>query len=235
MLHTKRYTIRCPGWTHGAVFVCTPLGVQGQETQNTNTVTVLLEGYVKPIEGRQPMPGVTDDGARHVAGTVALVRGAGVTLVADPGMVAERALILDALKKEGVSAEDVTHIFISHHHPDHTVNIALFPNAQLVDFWATYTGDLWEDHGDEYAIAPGIRVLQTPGHTEEDASLVVETAQGTYVLTHTWAFPDITPGDAPLTWDQEALNTSRAKVLQRADWIIPGHGKMVPNPEKAKD
>jgi len=181
------------------------------------------------------MPGVADDGARHVAGTVALVRGEGVTLVADPGMVAERALILDALKKEGVSAEDVTHVFISHHHPDHTVNIALFPNARLVDFWATYTGDLWEDHGDEYAIAPGIRVIQTPGHTEEDASLVVETAQGTYVLTHTWAFPDITPGDAPLTWNQEALNASREKVLQIADWIIPGHGKMVPNPERGKD
>ena len=181
MMRTKGCRFVAVAGLMGAVFVCTPLGVQGQEAQNTNTVTVLLEGYVKPIEGRQPMPGVTDDGARHVAGTVALVRGEGVTLVADPGMVAEQALILDALKKEGVSAEDVTHVFISHHHPDHTVNIALFPNARLVDFWATYTGDLWEDHGDEYAIAPGIRVIQTPGHTEEDASLVVETAQGTYV------------------------------------------------------
>jgi len=52
-----------------------------------------------------------------------------------------------------------------------------------------YKGDLWRDHADGYAIAPGITVLRTPGHTEEDASLVVETADGTYVLTHLWCKP----------------------------------------------
>ena len=96
MMHTKRDRFVALVGLMGAAFICTPLGIQGQETPNTNTVAVLLEGYVKPIEGRQPMPGVTADGARHVAGTVALVRGAGVTLVADPGMVAERSLILKA-------------------------------------------------------------------------------------------------------------------------------------------
>ena len=146
-------------------------GWTSQSARAQNTVSVLVEGYVKPIEGRQPMPGVSDDGARHVAGPVVLVRGEAVTLVADPGMVSDRALIVGALKKEGVSPEDVSHIFISHHHPDHTINIALFPNAELVNFWARYKGDLWQDHGEEYELVPGIRVVRTPGHTEEDASL----------------------------------------------------------------
>jgi glyoxylase-like metal-dependent hydrolase (beta-lactamase superfamily II) len=158
-----------------------------------NTVTVLIEGYIKAIEGRQLIPGVAPEGARHVAGTVVLIRGEQAIVVADPGMVTDRALIVAALAKEGVAPHEVTHVFVSHHHPDHTVNIALFPNAEVVNFWAVYKGDLWRDHADGYAIAPGITVLRTPGHTEEDASLVAETAEGTYVLTHLWWLDDMTP------------------------------------------
>ncbi len=33
-----------------------------------NTVTILVEGYIKAIEGRSLIPGVSADGARHVAG-----------------------------------------------------------------------------------------------------------------------------------------------------------------------
>jgi glyoxylase-like metal-dependent hydrolase (beta-lactamase superfamily II) len=197
-----------------------------------HTVTVLIEGYIKAIEGRQVIPGVSADGARHVAGTVALIRGEQAIVVADPGMVTDRALIVAALANEGIAPHEVTHVFVSHHHPDHTVNIALFPHAEVVDFWAVYKGDLWRDHADGYAIAPGITVLRTPGHTEEDASLVVETAEGTYVLTHLWWLDDMTPETDPIAWKQEALEASRKKVVAIADWIIPGHGKRFQNPRK---
>ena len=143
------------------------------------------------------IPGVSADGARYVAGTIVLIRGENAIIVADPGMVTDRALIVDALAQEGIAPPEVTHVFVSHHHPDHTINVALFPNAEVVDFWAVYKGDLWRDHADGYAIAPGITVLRTPGHTEEDASLVVETAEGTYVLTHLWWLDDMTPETDP--------------------------------------
>lgn len=196
------------------------------------TVTVLIEGYVRPIEGRQLIPGVAADGARNVAGTVTLIQSEHAIVVADPGMVTERALIVEALNKAQVAPEDVTHVFISHHHPDHTVNIALFPNAEVVDFWARYKGDLWQDHGDAYDVAPGITVLRTPGHTEEDASLMVKTDAGTYVLTHLWWLEDMTPETDPLAWSQAHLDASRQQVLALADWVIPGHGKMFRNPRK---
>ena len=98
---------------------------------------------------------------QHVGSTVVLVRDSDALIVVDPGMVASRALILDPLAALGVVPEAVTHIFLSHHHPDHTINCALFPNAEIVDFWARYRDDLWLDHdGDGYRLAP--KVLLSP-------------------------------------------------------------------------
>jgi glyoxylase-like metal-dependent hydrolase (beta-lactamase superfamily II) len=220
---------------HGSVVVAGlafPWVARGQPAQPRNKVTVLTEGYVQAIEGRQLIPGTTLDGARRVASTVVLIQGENAIVVADPGMVTDRGLIVDPLTKAGVSPQDVTHIFISHHHPDHTVNMALFPNAEVVDFWGMYKGDMWRDHGDGYEVASGIKVLRTPGHTAEDASLLVETTEGTYALTHCWWFPDMTPDKDPIVWNQAKLDESRQKIVTIADWIIPGHGKMVKNPHK---
>ena len=90
-------------------------------------------------------------------------------------MVARRSLILDPLAALGVAPEAVTHVFLSHHHPDHTVNIALFPNAEVVDFWARYRDDLWLDHdGDGYRLSPERRALAdaraTPRRTPRSSS-----------------------------------------------------------------
>ena len=109
-------------------------------------------------------------------------------------MVANRSLILDPLGRLGVAPEAVTHVFLSHHHPDHTVNIALFPNAEVVDFWARYLDDLWLDHdGDGYRLSPRVQLWLTPGHTEEDITLIVEADDAVYALTHLWWHSDRTP------------------------------------------
>lgn len=170
-------------------------------------------------------PGYVRDGGR-VGGSVTLVRDGDALIVADPGMVARRGLILDPLAAVGVVPEAVTHVFLSHHHPDHTVNIALFPNAEVVDFWARYRGDLWLDHdGDGYELAPHSRLWLTPGHTEEDATLVVEADDATYALTHLWWLGDRTPLIDPLAFDQAAIERGRERVLAAADVVIPGHGE----------
>jgi glyoxylase-like metal-dependent hydrolase (beta-lactamase superfamily II) len=161
----------------------------------------------------------------RVGSSIALVRDGDALIVTDPGMVARRSLILDPLTALGVSAEDVTHVFLSHHHPDHTVNIALFPNAEVVDFWARYRDDLWLDHdGDGYRLSPKAQLWLTPGHTEEDATLIVEADDATYALTHLWWHADRTPEIDPLGADQSAIEQGRARVLAAADIVIPGHG-----------
>ena len=173
------------------------------------TVNVLHNGYT----------------GERVGSTVVLVRDAGATIVVDPGMVAARSLILDPLAALGVVPEAVTHVFLSHHHPDHTMNVALFPNAEVVDFWARYIGDLWLDHdGDGHRLSERAQLWLTPGHTEEDASLIVEADDGVYAMTHCWWHGDRTPEIDPVCRDQAVLAGSRQRLIDAADVIVPGHG-----------
>ena len=166
--------------------------------------------------------GYVDD---RVGSSVVLVRDGDARIVVDPGMVARRALILDPLVALDVSPESVTHVFLSHHHPDHTINVALFPNAEVVDFWARYVADEWLDHdGDGYRLSPKAQLWLTPGHTAEDASLIVEADDGIYAMTHLWWRADRSPEVDPYADDQAVLDASRARVLAVADIVIPGHG-----------
>jgi glyoxylase-like metal-dependent hydrolase (beta-lactamase superfamily II) len=167
---------------------------------------------------------VRDDGSR-VASSISLIRDGDAILVADPGMVARRSLISDPLAVRGIAPEAVTHVWISHHHPDHTMNIALFPNAEVVDFWARYRDDLWLDHdGDGYRVTPHAQMWLTPGHTEEDTALIVEADDGVYALTHLWWRADRSPAIDPTAYDQAALERGRERVLAVADIVIPAHG-----------
>ena len=161
----------------------------------------------------------------RVGSSIVLVRDGDALIVVDPGMVARRSLILEPLADLDVAQDAVTHVFLSHHHPDHTINIALFPNAEVVDFWARYKDDLWLDHdGDGYRLSPRTQLWLTPGHTEEDATLVVEADDAVYAMTHLWWREDRTPEVDPLGADQAAIEAGRARVLAAADIVIPGHG-----------
>ena len=164
-----------------------------------------------------------DDG---VASSVSLVLDGAVTIVVDPGMVADPELILGPLRGMGLGPRDVTHVVVTHHHPDHTVNVGLFPNAEVVDFRARYRRDQWIDHeGDGYRISDHARLILTPGHTDEDATLLVETDAGVVACTHAWWRTDRTPEIDPLADDQQALEASRARILAEADTVVPGHGE----------
>ncbi len=167
--------------------------------------------------------------ADRVGSSIVLVHDADALIVVDPGMVARRSLILEPLTELGIAPEAVTHVFLSHHHPDHTMNIALFPNAEVVDFWARYRDDQWLDHdGDGYRLSPHAQLWLTPGHTEEDASLIVEADEAVYAMTHLWWRDDRTPEVDPLGWDQAAIEHHRARVLAVAEIVVPGHGGPFP-------
>jgi glyoxylase-like metal-dependent hydrolase (beta-lactamase superfamily II) len=139
-------------------------------------------------------------------------------------MVASRAALLAALADHGPQATDVTDVVFSHHHPDHTVNAALFPAARIHDHWAVYAGDRWIGRdADGAELGPSVRLLRTPGHTAQDISTVASTPGDVFACTHGW-WAAGGPADDPLGSDAGALHVSRDLLLSFATVIVPGHG-----------
>jgi glyoxylase-like metal-dependent hydrolase (beta-lactamase superfamily II) len=173
-------------------------------------LTVVHDGYAR------------EDG---VASTVVFVRDGGALVVVDPGMVRNPSLILDPLAALGVAPGDVTDVVLSHHHPDHTWHIALFPAARVHDVWAVYQGDQWDDQPAEgRQVSPSVRLIETPGHTPQDITTLVDTADGLVACSHLWWDADGPPED-PRGTDPEALHAGRARVLDLGVvLVVPGHG-----------
>jgi len=175
----------------------------------TARVDVLVEGYAR-------LP--------HVAGTVSLVRDGGRVVVVDPGMVADRALILRPLRELGVAPEDVTDVVLSHHHLDHTLNVALFPVVPVHDFQSVLEGDVFTRRpADGVELTPSVRLLATPGHTPQDVTTLVGTRDDVVALTHLW-WTGEGPADDPYSPDRDELRRQRERVLELATLVVPGHG-----------
>lgn len=158
-----------------------------------------------------------------VVSTCSLIRSGEAVCVVDPGMARRQADITDPLRTLGLSPADVTDVILGHHHPDHTLNAGLFPRARVHDHWAIYEGWDWTDQDAEgYELTPSIRLIRTPGHTAEDISTVVGTAEGIAVLTHAW----LHEGSGVSDYDEDpgTLAASRDRILAIADLIVPGHG-----------
>ena len=82
-----------------------------------------------------------------------------------------------------------------------------------------------------------MEVIPTPGHTNHDVSVIVEdTRFGVVAITG-----DLFEKGEDLAMDQlwtqysenrEQQYQNRLKVLRKADYIVPGHGKMFKNMTK---
>ncbi len=171
-------------------------------------VHILFNGYV----------------GERVASTVAFVRDGDIRVIIDPGMVPSPAAILEPLAALGESPAAITDVIFSHHHPDHTLNAALFPNARFHDHWAIYKNDIWDSRPAEgFDVSPSIRLIETPGHTPQDITTLVGTHDGVVAFAHLW-WSASGPAEDPLATDPAALHANRERVLHIATLIVPGHG-----------
>lgn len=186
-----------------------------------NTVKVLIEGYAKPIEK-----------GWIASSSTTLIEAGGRKIIVDPGC--NRPKLFEALKREGLLLDNINYIFLTHNHPDHISLTGLFENAEIFDELYKYKGDSITNHG---GIIPNtdLKIIRTPGHMEEHCSLIVPTQEGTYVIAgdvfwwndHQKQEININaPDNDPEHMDLEKLRTSRKKVLEIADFVIPGHGKL---------
>lgn len=194
-------------------------------------VKVLIEGYDKKSPGC----------VWHAAPTVILVQDRGLNIIVDPGN--KRELLLAKLKKGNLKPEDIDYVLITHWHVDHSLLAGIFPKAKILDNELIYEGDIAKKHK---GVIPEtkLKIVSTSGHDLTDCSLLVPTDKGLVAIVGDlfwWSAGQKRKLDKSsllnledkYVKDKKALLKSRKKILEIADWIIPGHGRMFKNPARA--
>ncbi|MGB3943326.1 MAG: MBL fold metallo-hydrolase [Methanothrix sp.] len=187
-------------------------------------ISVLREGYVSDLVG----------GGLRASPSSVLIEDAGLKVLVDPGADGEG--LLSALSREGLGPRDVDMIFITHPHLDHILNMRLFAEAEIIDPTFIYRGDEEIPYG-EFIPGTEVEVLPTPGHTPDHGSLLVPVGVETWLVAGDlfwWRDGAVPRTDVEsllaledeLACDTSALRASRLAALERADVVIPGHGKI---------
>ena len=189
-----------------------------------NTLKILIEGYVKRLPG----------GVLQASPSTVIINTAGKMVLVDPG--ANPELLRSAMQKYAIKPENVDALFLTHYHPDHILNIRLFPLQEILDGATRYLADTEIPYN---GFIPGtdIEVVPTPGHSAEHASLIVNTAEGKFAIAGDlfwWEEDQRQKCDRasllklidPLAQNVGQLYQSRVILLEKADFFIPGHGKM---------
>lgn len=190
-----------------------------------NKVTVLVEGYAR--EWRSS--------GWEASSSVALVETDNCKVICDPGINLD--LLAKGLAKKNLKYSDIDYVFLTHTEIEYCYGMACFPKAKVVHHKFIYDGDQEDFHEGEI---PGtnLKIMATPGHTANHCSLVIPTDQGIYVVaggTFWWAEDEEQKTDRSSLLsgrnemegvDNKQLIMSRKKILEIAEYVIPGYGKM---------
>ncbi len=161
-------------------------------------------------------------------------------IIVDPGYYPDKEELLKSLKNQGLSPEDIDMVFLTHLHLDHTINIYLFPRAKIYcklksqDYPGQYQnlieGSLVRvDLFDGSELAKDVEVLLTPGHMDGHMSILVNAPEGKIVIAGDAMAKEslVDISKKPEIFNNlEEYDNSRRKILEIADFIIPGHGPM---------
>jgi glyoxylase-like metal-dependent hydrolase (beta-lactamase superfamily II) len=191
----------------------------------SHKVIILKPGYSTPV----------GPGQMRADGTITLVTGP-KKIIVDTGGPWDRLTIFRALAKEEVHARDIDVVVCTHGHSDHTGNNNLFPAARLIVGYDVSERDLYTAHdfvaGQPYKISDYVEVLPTPGHTNQSVSVIVKTTKGVVAIVgdlfeNEQDLKDESLWRATSLFPEEQLK-NRKKILEMADFIVPGHGPMFP-------
>ncbi|MFA6255191.1 MAG: MBL fold metallo-hydrolase [Patescibacteria group bacterium] len=172
---------------------------------------ILIEGYTSG-----------DSGEGQTCPTITLVRDQHIIMVVDPGVLESQNLLIEALNKEGLKVSDVNYVFVTHSHLDHYRNIGMFPEAKTVEYFGVWDKGNCDDWPDQ--LTDDIEIIKTPGHNYDALSLLVKTDVGLVAIVGDVFWRKDYPKADPYATDSKKLEASRKKVLDIANYIIPGHG-----------
>lgn len=159
--------------------------------------------------------------------TCTLVRAGDMRILVDTSQGYKRDDLLSGLASLGLGPEDVTDVVLTHSHADHVGNLALFPDAVLrMRAEGAFPGAVPVDRDME--LAPGVRLVHTPGHTMDSMSVLVEGSSKTAIAG------DACPLEAnarlmvppALNCDRPLAVDSLSRLTSWADVLVPGHGPM---------
>jgi glyoxylase-like metal-dependent hydrolase (beta-lactamase superfamily II) len=181
-------------------------------------VKILIEGFTNADSA-------DESGEEKTSTTCTLIRDGKLVIVVDPGVLESQNILVDALAKEGLKVEDVNLVIITHSHLDHYRNIGMFPDAKSLEYWALWDGEKADEWHEKFT--DDIRIIKTPGHNYDGLTILVNTKDGVVAIAgDVWWKENYPQDDDPYASDMEKLKESRKKVLELADYVIPGHGPM---------
>jgi glyoxylase-like metal-dependent hydrolase (beta-lactamase superfamily II) len=164
----------------------------------------------------------------------------------DPGLIMQGAPVIGALQQAGVQPHEVKNVILTHLHFDHAEGLIAWPQRRVfvhkLETEAPYAAivqpsldqsNLEVLEGDEGEIAPGVRWIRTPGHSDGLISVLVDTDDGLTVIASDCV------GPLPEYFDSmdlpEDFGPEREELLEQ--WsrirelgpsvVIPGHNPPV--------
>lgn len=168
-------------------------------------------------------------------------------VVVDTGHFGRGVVLRQALAERGLSASDIDVLLLTHAHWDHVQGLQYFDNAVIM----THPRELdyiSNPHGEDYAtpawtkamldqydirhategteLAPGVRVVEVPGHSPGTIAVAADTAQGTAVITGDSIQNALVAQhrrNALVFWNEAQANASVERIVDMADVIYPGH------------
>lgn len=157
--------------------------------------------------------------------TVTLIR-SDKNIIVDTGNAGEGKEILRGLEREGLEPREIDVLINTHSHVDHCANNQLFTRAVVI-CGHRLRGKGWIRIRDGHQVCRGVRIVETPGHTFDHISVVVDTEDGKVVIAgdaiSSKKYADDV-GALPLVFvDEGKYIESKKKILRIADIIIPGH------------
>ncbi|MFA6963850.1 MAG: MBL fold metallo-hydrolase [Patescibacteria group bacterium] len=189
-------------------------------------VKVLIDGYDHEIEG-----------GWIASSTTTLIKLDNKNIVVDPGC--NRARLISSLAENNLKTGDIDFVLQTHNHTDHILLSGIFENAKIVTPTELYDNDR-QTYYDGQVLGLDLEIIKTPGHSGDSRSFIVKVEGKTYAVAGDlfwWVDGEGQKIDReslanhpdPYAKDIELLKKNRQKILDLADFIIPGHGKMFAN------
>ena len=136
-------------------------------------------------------------------------------IIVDTGLKGEEKIIIERLAESGLNPGDIDSVINTHAHQDHTGNNFLFSRAKVL---SPKEGDL---------IVPGVKIIDTPGHSMDSISVVVESHNVVVLAGDALpTFSNFIKGVSPAHHvDRGLACRSMSRILKIADVVVPGHDR----------